>query len=111
MSEKITKSWVEKTIQEKAKQKFEDDVEDFCRGLNQKPFLEAYLNLPYENRHGYCQIDDLNNPYARQARERFMKMIFRDYDKLKSETISKYEQQMTDRLLDNMSGLRKFLES
>ncbi|MCI6883328.1 MAG: hypothetical protein MR841_09825 [Lactobacillus johnsonii] len=110
MSEKITKSWIEKTIQEKAKQKFEDDVEDFCRGLNQKPFLKAYLNLPYENRYDY-KIDDLNNPYARQTREQFMKMIFRDYDKLKFETISKYEQQMTDRLLDDMSGLRKFLES
>ena len=100
----------EKAIQEKAKQKFEDNVEDFCRGLNQKPFLEEYLNLPYENGYDYYKIDDLNNPYARQTRDRFMKMIFKDYDKLKSETISKYEQQMTDRLLDDMSGLRKFLE-
>lgn len=29
MNERITKSWIEKTIQEKAKQKFEDDVADF----------------------------------------------------------------------------------
>ena len=35
MSEKITKSWIEKTIQEKAKQKFEDDVEDFWRANNE----------------------------------------------------------------------------
>ena len=111
MSEKITKSWIEKTIHEKAKQKFEDDIEILCRGLNQKPFLEAYLNLPYENGYSYYKIDDLNNPYARQTRELFMKMLFRDYDKLKSETISKYEQQMTDRLLNDMSGLRNFLES
>ena len=44
MSEKITKSWIEKTIHEKAKKKFEDDVEILCRGLNQKPFLNINLS-------------------------------------------------------------------
>lgn len=39
-----------------------------------------------------------------------MKMLFKDYDKLKFETINFYEQQITDRLFDDMSGLRKFLE-
>ena len=56
-------------------------------------------------------IDVLNNYCSHADRERFMKMLFKDYDKLKFETINFYEQQITDRLLDDMSGLRKFLES
>ena len=110
MSEKITKSWIEKTIQLKAKQKFEDDVADFFRTLNMTKFTQAPLNFSSELTDANFTIDVLNNYCNHADRERFMKMLFKDYDKLKSETISKYEQQMTDKLLDDMSGLRKFLE-
>ena len=111
MNEKITKSWIEKAIQEKAKQKFEDDVKDFIRTLNMTHFTQAPLNLSVEHSDTCFTIDVLNDYCSHADRERFMKMLFKDYDKLKSETINFYEQQITDRLLDDMSGLRKFLES
>lgn len=111
MSEKITKSWIEKAIQEKAKRRFEDDVEDFIRTLNMTHFTQAPLNLSFEHSDTCFTIDDLNNYCSHADRERFMKMLFKDYDKLKSETINFYEHQVTDRLLDDMSSLRKFLES
>lgn len=110
MSEKITKSWIEKTIQGKAEQKFEDDVADFFRTLNMTKFTHAPLNLTFEHTDTHITIDDLNNYCNHADRERFMKMLFKDYDKLKSEKINFHEQQITDRLLDDMSGLRKFLE-
>ena len=110
MSEKITKSWIEKTIQEKAKQKFEYDVADFFRTLNMTKFTQAPLNFSSEHTDTYFTIDVLNDYCSHTDRERFMKMLFKDYDKLKSEKITFYEQQITDRLLDDMSGLRKFLE-
>lgn len=111
MSEKITKSWIEKTIHEKAEQKFEDDVADFFRTLNMTNFTQAPLNFSSEDTDANFTIDVLNDYCSHTDRERFMKMLFKDYDKLKSETISFYEQKITDRLLNDMSGLRKFLES
>lgn len=111
MSEKITKSWIEKTIHEKAKQRFEDDVQDFFRTLNMTKFTQAPLNFSSERTDASFTIDDLNDYCDHADREGFMKMLFKDYDKLKSETINFYEQQITDRLLNDMSGLRKFLES
>lgn len=112
MSEKITKSWIEKAIHEKAKQRFENDVKRFFEKLSMTDFNQAPLNFSSERTDNYYTIDDLNNNYCSHVdRELFMKFLFKDYDKLKSETINFYEQQMTDRLLDDMSGLRKFLES
>lgn len=111
MSEKITKSWIEKTIQEKAKRKFEDDVADFFRTLNMTKFTQAPLNFSSERTDANFTIEVLNDYCSHADRERFMKMLFKDYDKLKSETIIFYKKQITDRLLDDMSGLRKFLES
>lgn len=111
MSEKITKSWIEKTIHEKAKQRFEDDVQDFFRTLNMTNFTQAPLNFSSERTDNYYTIDDLNNNYCSHVdRELFMKFLFKDYDNIKSKTINFYEQQFTHNLLDDMSGLRKFLE-
>lgn len=74
-------------------------------------FTQAPLNFSSEHTDANFTIDVLNDYCSHADRERFMKMLFKDYDKLKSETINFYEQQITDRLLDDMSGLRKFLES
>lgn len=111
MSEKITKSWIEKTIHGKAEQKFEDDVADFFRTLNMTEFIQAPLNFSSERTDANFTIDVLNDYCNYDDREGFMKMLFKDYDKLKSEKINFYEQQITDRLLNDMSGLRQFLES
>lgn len=110
MSEKITKSWIEKAIHEKAKQRFEDDVKRFFEKLSTTDFNQAPLNFSSERTDDYYTIDVLNSYCSHADRECFMKMLFKDYDKLKSETINFYEQRITDRLLDDMSGLRKFLE-
>ena len=48
MSEKITKSWIEKTIHEKAEQKFEYDVADFFRTLN---MTSTFIHIQLELKH------------------------------------------------------------
>ena len=111
MSEKITKSWIEKTIHEKAVRKYEDKVNQFFKTLSQTFFVGARLKF-HDKSGNHLNFDILEDKsfVSEEIRDDFLRFLFKDYDELEERVIKQYEKDITDNLLSDMSGLREFLE-
>ena len=109
--EKITKSWIEKAIHEKAVRKYEDKVNQFFKTLSQTFFAGVRLKFHDKSGH-YFDFDILEdkNFVSEEIRDDFLHFLFKDYDALEERVIKQYERDITNNLLDDMSGLREFLE-
>lgn len=111
MTEKITKSWIEKAIHQKAVDRFEKEI--IKTGLSLSRSILKDLEFENEPADDYCtfKLRDLDYEYTTAKRvEALFKTNFKDYDNFRIEKIAEYEKEETDRLLSSIDGLKDFIE-
>lgn len=111
MTEKITKSWIEKAIHQKAVNRFEKEIVETGLSLSRSILKDLeFKNEPADN-YSASKLSDLDHRYTTAERtEAFFKTNFKDYDNFKIKKIAEYEEEETDRLLSSIDGLKDFIE-
>ncbi|MCR1916228.1 hypothetical protein NSA03_02705 [Lactobacillus taiwanensis] len=111
MTEKITKSWIEKAIHQKAVDRFEKEIIKTGLSLSRSILKDLeFENEPADNYRAY-KLSDFDHGYITAERvEAFFKTNFKDYDNFRIEKIAEYEKEETDRLLSSIDGLKDFIE-
>lgn len=107
--EKITKSFLEKAIHERAVNRWEQETKRICKTLAESPFSDS--KLPLNSVHvqeDYFVLGSRSIQYS-YACEDILKALFDDYGKIKEKTIKEYEQDETQKLLDSLSGIGDYL--
>lgn len=111
MAEKITKSWIEKAIHQRAVNRFEKEIIETGLSLSRSILKDfEFKNEPAGNYSAF-KLRDLDHGYTTAERvEALFKTNFKDYDNFKIKKIAEYEEEETDRLLSSIDGLKDFIE-
>lgn len=111
MTEKITKSWIEKGIHQRAVNRFEKEIMEIGLSLSRSVLGELeFKNKPTDNYSAF-KLSDLDHRYTTAEKvEAVFKTNFKDYDNFKIKKIAEYEEEETDRLLSSIDGLKDFIE-
>jgi len=110
MTEKITKSWIEKAIRQKAVDRFEKEIIEIGLSLSRSVLRDLeFKNKPAD--YYAFKLSDLNHKYTTAEKaEAVFKTNFKDYDNFKIRKIAEYEKEETDQLLSSIDGLKDFIE-
>ena len=106
----ITKSYLEEAIHEKAVRHWEQESKRICDVLQNSPFIDS--EIPVKSSYAmkdHVALRDYNISYPHNC-EAILEDLFEDYDKIKKQTIKEYEQDETEKLLNNLSGISDFLD-
>ncbi|MDK7067322.1 hypothetical protein QP359_02260 [Lactobacillus paragasseri] len=114
MTEKITKSWIEKAIHQRAVNRFEKEIIETGLSLSRSILKDLeFKNEPADNYSAF-KLSDLDHGYAAERVEAVFEAVFKtnfkDYDAFKIRKIAEYEKEETDRLLSSIDGLKDFIE-
>lgn len=111
MTEKITKSWIEKAIHQKAVDRFKKEIIKTGLSLSRSILKDLeFENEPADDYYTF-KLRDLDHEYTTAKRvEALFKTNFKDYDNFRIEKIAEYEKEETDRLLSSIDGLKDFIE-
>lgn len=111
MTEKITKSWIEKAIHQKAVDRFEKEIIKTGLSLSRSILKDLeFENEPADDYYTF-KLRDLDHEYTTAKRvEAIFKTNFKDYDNFRIEKIAEYEKEETNRLLSSIDGLKDFIE-